>query len=81
MRNVLGFNNFSSLDLDTVFSSEKNLPQHYTLCENNLFFTNVMTKLTTPLLAKHLIIKAIPKLLIPIAQKLNQLFRQTLLRS
>jgi hypothetical protein len=47
--------------------------QHYTLCENNLFFTNVMTKLTTPLLAKYLIIKAIPKLLKPLAEKLNQL--------
>ena len=73
----LFFNSFSSLDLDTVFSSEKNLPKYYASCENTLFFTNVMTKLTAPLLAKYLVIKAIPKLLTPLAQKLNQLFKPT----
>ena len=73
----LFFNNFSYLDLDTVFSSEKNLPKYYASCENTLFFTNVMTKLTAPLLAKYLVIKAIPKLLTPLAQKLNQLFKPT----
>ena len=73
----LFFNNFISLDFDSVFSSEKHLPQYYASCESTLFFNNIMTKLTANLLAKYLIIKSIPKPLIPLAQKLNQLFKPT----
>ena len=73
----LFLNNFSSFDLDPIFSSEKHLPQYYASCESTLFFNNIMTKLTAHLLAKYFIIKSIPKPLIPLAQKLNQLFKRT----
>jgi hypothetical protein len=73
----LFLNNYASHDFDSVFSSEKHLPQYYASCESTLFFNNIMTKLTAHLLAKYFIIKSIPKPLIPLAQKLNQLFKRT----
>jgi len=73
----LFLNNYASHDFDSVFSSEKHLPQYYASCESTLFFNNIMTKLTAHLLAKYFVIKSIPKPLIPLAQKLNQLFKRT----
>jgi hypothetical protein len=68
----LFLNNFCSLNHETIFSSEKNLSKYYTKCEKKLFFENLMSKLTLSLLAKYFIARAIPRSLLPFAQKLNQ---------